>query len=151
MALTAPVSLRKRPGDMIEFAIGTGTTVFVGAAVMLASGTGRIENLADTAGAEPVGFVTELVPLDSSDGSAAGVTAGTTKVVVDTNPGIHEDETVVGVVSEVNVGELVYATDENTFTLTATTNIPAVGMVARHKTGTTVDVLFFSAEEMRNN
>ena len=49
---------------------------------------------------------------------------------------------------KVDHGKLIYATGKDTFTLSATTNIKAVGKVLRHRTSTSVDALMFSAAQM---
>jgi len=51
--------------------------------------------------------------------------------------------------SDANVGDLVYATDENTYTMTATTGNGAVGWLSRFDAGTTADVKLFTPGEYR--
>lgn len=146
MALTADVSIEVRQGKIAALPFATSTTIYNGAFVALATAgasSGRVVNITDAANREPLGFtISSTVP-------PTGVTAPT-EIQVNIGGGVVERLSVTGASATTN-GSLVYATDENTFTLTATSNTPAVGVQVRHHTGTTVDVDFFPFHEMRNN
>jgi hypothetical protein len=150
MALTAAVRYEKRPASQIEMKVVSTETVYVGAMVNIQESTGRVLNLSDTANEHPMGLVVELVPLDASDGNVTGTAGGAERVVVETASVILMDVSVAGVTAETDVGDHVYMTDENTFTLTPTANIPAVGELVRWDATTIGDVMLYSHEVIRN-
>jgi len=98
------------------------------------------------------GLARPLVALDPFMGFAqrkadnSGGAASAIKVQVRTK-GLIE-LTVVGASSAADVGEAVYASDDDTFTLTSTNNTP-VGKVHRHVSGTTC-VVYFEAVSARS-
>lgn len=134
-----------------SFRIADTITLQIGGYAALASATGDAVAVSDTAGHIPLGLVTGFdSPNAESDGQAVGATSADDppEAVIAMDGGISRKVAVVGVTAQGNVGELVYATATNTFTLTATTNIPAVGRIVRFHSGTSVDVLFFDFETM---
>jgi len=150
MALTASVQYTKREPESQSFEVANGETIYNGAYVALNT-AGFAVNVVDTTAFEPVGFA---VGFDAENADQTNVTGDGTdafEVAVDISGTILENIPVTGLSGQTDVGALVYATDENTFTLSATSNIPAVGVVTRYVSNTSVDVLFFSFEQMRGN
>ncbi len=64
------------------------------------------------------------------------------EVVVDIGPLLFEQGTVTGVSAQTDVGDLVYASNDNDLTTTASYT-PAVGRVVYWHSSTTADVLFY--------
>lgn len=62
---------------------------------------------------------------------------------------ILDSVAVVGVTAITDQGELVYATDDNTFTLTPTSNVNAIGWIVRRISGTSCDVQLFTPNQYR--
>lgn len=122
--------------------ITTGQSVPVNRPAGLNVSTGTVQNVADAL--TPVGLVTA-----PSDGNFDHLTGSSTYNYAVNIEGdvIQESLTVTGVSSRADVGKAVYATDNQTFTLTPTdaTSIPA-GYVCYWRTGTTCDVCFFSLD-----
>ena len=143
MALTRRL---KRSSLQQSFRIADTITLAIGEYVAIASASGDLVAIADTAGHVPVGLITGFDPPDEADGTTLGATGATIppEAIVDIQETIIEDLSVTGVTAQANVGEEVFATGVDTFTLTATTNIPAIGKIVRHHTGAIVDVLFYS-------
>lgn len=149
MALARAIDdFQKTQADHAQFIVKDGETIFIGALVAVDTTLGRVVNVSDVAARRVLGFVTEIIPLDTAGGSITGDSAGTGQVGVEIDRIRALDISVTGVTAATDVGKLVYATDENTFTLTPTSNIPAVGFIHRFVSGTTVHVVFFSAEKM---
>lgn len=112
--------------------------------------SGDLQAVADTASFVPKGLVTGF-----SDAQAGSSDVGDTsaaeppEAVVNTAGGILHNVSVTGVTGEGDKGALVYTTAPDTWTLTPTANISAVGEVARFLTGTNVDLELYSAETIR--
>lgn len=60
-----------------------------------------------------------------------------------------EQVSVTGVTVIADVGDFVYATDDDTLTKTATVNVNAIGRIVKFWSGTTVDVKLFTPDEYR--
>jgi hypothetical protein len=118
-------------GDIQELPVVATDIIYEGAAVGLSSGYARPLVAADTF----LGFAESKV--DNSTGAA-----GDKNVRVRTRGQIVLS--VTGVTAVTDVGATVYASDDDTFTLTSTSNT-AVGKVARYVSGTTVVVAFEAA------
>lgn len=147
MALTAPVfySMRERnPFAVNSYIVQNGETIYHGALV----------------GVETVGVTTgRLVNWNSSSGdlrfkgiaipNAASVvgTSGTVRCPVNEGGPVLESVAVTGATAQQNVGDSVYASDENTFTRTATANVGAIGEITRYISGTTCDVQLYTPQE----
>lgn len=143
MALTRR---QKRDTGQQSFRIADTITLAVGGYVAIATASGDAVAVADTVGHVPAGFVIGFDPPDEKDGALKGDTslAKPPEAIVDIRETIVRNATVVGVTGQADVGEEVFATGVDTFTLTPTVNIKAVGKVVRFHSGTTVDVLFYS-------
>jgi hypothetical protein len=152
MALTAPNTWTYRPrGSSIDcdsFLVQNAEVIYHGALVVIdkATGTpgieGQLKNLDDLSGT-----------LDWFMGVARPSTnyvtgdASTVWCPVDTSGATIVHVSVTGVAGKPDIGELVYATDENTLTLTPASNIKAVGVVDRYYGTTYVDVKLFTPME----
>lgn len=116
---------------------------------------GDVRRVADTTDFIPLGHVVGFnppgPPANEADGCVTGDTSAARKLeaIVDIAPRVVEKLAVVGVTGETDKGALVFATGPNTYTLTPTSNISAVGWVQRFRENTIVDVAFFSANEIR--
>jgi len=118
-----------------SYPVETSEQIYYGAIVGLDRNTGRIQNLDENSNL--LDFIGVAIP---ENNSVTGISAGTVECPVDESGLILEQVSVTGVAAQGSVGELVYATDENTFTLTATSNRGAIGRVVRWYSGTTCDV-----------
>ena len=148
MALSAAVELRKRVDTTQSFIITNAAVLYVGGYACLDT-SGTLAVCADTTGFEPVGFVVGF-----EDATAEGTDTGDTgasippEAIVDIGGGIVSGLAVTGASAPGDVRDLVYATSDNVFTTTATSNIPAVGQIVRFNSATSFDVLMFSAGSM---
>ena len=156
MALTARSTHREKPGGpLMSFPIVAAEVIFDGALVAVAAG-GGLENWAgdpatsgNTSFFQGVARITEQTGVSNATGEAkTGTTALDVEAAVDVSGVILEQVAVTGA-SAANVGNLVYATDENTLTTTATPGGAAVGSLVKFFTGTTANVKLFSADAWR--
>lgn len=156
MVLTARSGHSERPGLLASFPIAVGETIFDGALVAVANGTAQdgfaINWTNPTATSHffvGIARISEATGVDPDQGEAkTGDTLGREEVAVDISGVILKGITVAGA-SATSIGALVYASDENTFTITATGGNNAVGWITAHVDGTTVDVKLFSAGAFR--
>ena len=152
MALTDIQVWNDRQPDRIQIPIADTEVIFKGAFVAINT-AGFAVNIVDTAGFEPLGVVTAFDEQNTDQESVTGDTSASVvpAVDVDISERVARKMTVVGATTQALVGEPVFATDENTFTMTPTVNIPAIGTVVRFHSSTIVDVLLFAHSEMVNN
>ena len=118
-------------GDRNEFPVVASDIIYEGAFVGASSGNARPL----VAGDSFMGVAEAKV--DNSSGSAGDKTVR----VIERG---KAELTVVGVTGITDLGSSVYASDDDTFTLTATGN-SLIGTVARHVSGTTAVVAFKAA------
>ena len=121
-------------GDTNEFPLASGAKVFLGSAVGMASGQSSVRALVATD--KFLGFA-----IDSVDNT--GGAAGALNVRVKTHGMI--EATVAGLAATTAVGTSVYLSDDNTFTLTGTSN-SLVGKVHRVLPGGTKAIVRFDAD-----
>lgn len=153
MALTAPNTWTYRPRgtgqDCDAFLVQNAEVIYHGALVVvdkalgvIAPNEGTLKNLDDLSGTLDwfVGVARPSTNYVTGDGS-------TVFCPVDTSGPTIVHVSVTGVVSAKNIGDLVYATDENTLTLSAASYIKAVGVVERYYATTYVDVKLFTSME----
>jgi hypothetical protein len=135
-----------RGRDTQSFPIATSEVVYLGAYVQINTG-GYLVNFEDTTGFENAGFV---INFDEANADQTSVT-GDNSIEAAVNIGgcIISGLSITGASGQTDVGALVYASDENTWTLTATNIAQEVGVVVRYVSNTDLDVLFFSLAEMR--
>jgi hypothetical protein len=142
MALAADSTRRTRERGHISIR-GTNTSIFyAGALVGVDKSTGLAVKWADTANFEWLGLAKRKVTGDTGATPPTEVEVNATGLVL-------EDQTVTGLDNVNDQGDLVYATDDNTFTLTATANVDAIGFVLRFKSGTSGDIQLFTPGEHR--
>ena len=138
MALAASTQRNMRDRNTQPFVVDSGVQVYSGSYVCINKATGELVLAADTVNFEWAGVATQTVLGD-----------GTLECTVDISGKTLARVAVTGVTGLANVGDLVYVTDDDTLTLTATTNIQAVGVVVRWHSSTTCDVALFAMHEHR--
>jgi hypothetical protein len=152
MALSGPSTTKWRPrggiDDRQSFIVKSGAVIYHGAMCVIEEdiGTGH-------------GY---LKPLDSSSGVndwfvgvarnsglyAESVTGdGTLECVVDVGGVTLQYKTVTGVTAITNTGDPVFASDDNTFTITDVSNMYPVGRIVRWYPSTYCDIRLYSASE----
>jgi hypothetical protein len=164
MALTAAKLYQIRPRasgiDVQAFKIANAEKIWYGALVALEQNVGAdagyLKNMDDLSGTYDT-FVGIAVPPcypDATTGAWNGnyVTGDTSaspkpECSVDISGPTLEYVSVAGASGQTNVGERVYASDESTLTLTATSYHYAIGVVVRWHTSTYCDVRLFSFME----
>lgn len=115
-------------------------TFYAGGFACIDISTGLAVKAADTANYRFRGIVTRKVTADAAQGD--------NEVNVITGPIILVKAQVTGVDNQNDVGDRVYATDDQTLTLTPTTNLNAIGVVERYYGSSTYcDVRLFSPAE----
>lgn len=116
-------------GDEQEYPVTAATKIFEGAAVGLdASGNARNAVATD----EFVGFASRMA--DNSGGAAGDIRVKVRKSGLIEIPVVGADAT--------KIGKAVFASDNDTFTLTGATDLPFVGFIERFVSGTTCLVRF---------
>ena len=137
MALSADQFYETSDPQTIAFQLTNSQVIFAGALIGIDTTTGLAVEWFDTAN-----FIFAGIAL-------RGVTGDTTAspgVDVDVNCGgmLLKKIPVTGVTAITNVGDLVFASDDNTFDVAATSNVAEVGIITRFYSGTTCDVQLFS-------
>lgn len=161
MALTAPVRYGMRlrnPNDVNSFKVRSGMTIYYGALVGISTigvTDGRLVNWAVTSGAlRFVGIAQPTQQVSAGSGTSGQVTgnaAGTNECPVNTGGADLEKIAIAAATTEQVVGDPVFASDENTFTLTQTANVGAVGVITRFWSSGIVDVRLYSQMEYNAN
>jgi hypothetical protein len=118
------------------------TTFYAGTFVMLDISTGYINNAADTANFVWVGIVQRKVTGDTAASPVPEVTYITGPMTLQNYP-------VTGTSAVTHNGDLVYPSDNNTLTVSAASNIKAIGCIDKWLVGTSCDVRLFSPEVSR--
>lgn len=155
MALSKRNTWEYRAGNIQEkFVIAVATRIYDGALVGVTDSTGEATNWRNaTASGQIFAGIAIISDAESADGtfpdSLIGNTANTVKVSVDVSGAVLEKVAVTNVSAVTHVGDRVYATDEDTLTLTATGGARPIGFVTQWYTGTTCDVKLFSMEGAR--
>ncbi len=150
MTLIAPVRYSMRDVQTIgynSYPVRSGMTIYAGALVGIATvgvTDGRLVNWSSGSGA--LRFIGLAIP---NSPTVVGNAAGSVECPVLEGGVILEDVSVAGAdtAGAQCVGDPVYASDENTFSLSATSNVGAVGVVDRYKSSTTCDVRLYSKME----
>jgi len=152
MALTAPNTWTYRPrgvgGDCGSFLVQNAEVIYNGALVVIdkATGTpaieGLLKNLDDLSGTLDwfVGTARPSTNYVTGDGSSVWCPVDTSGPTI-----VHVS--VAGITAKPQIGDLVYATDENTLTMTPASNVKAVGVVERYYATTYVDCKLFTPME----
>ena len=154
MALTASAAWDVAPGNhLVSLPIQAAEVIYDGALVDVAAGGGLINHddsvTATTNFFMGVAQVTDQTGISAAAGeSKTGNTALSVFCAVDIS-GIILQGAAVTSSSDANVGNLVYATDENTLTMSATAGGQAVGWLVRSESATVGDVKLFTPGEAR--
>lgn len=152
MALTAAkrYSMKERnPEEINSYPVKNGTTIYYGALVGIDSvlvSSGKLVNWNVSSGM--LRFCGIAIPRGTRDlpYSVLGNSGGTVVCEVYEGGGRLENVVVAGAVA-LSLGDPVYASDENTFTMTATANVGAVGRIVRYVSAGVADVQLWSAME----
>ena len=137
MALSADQFYETSDPQTIAFQLTNSQVIFAGALIGIDTSTGLAVEWFDTAN-----FIFAGIALRG----ATGDTTASPVVDVDVNCGgmLLKKIPVTGVTAITNVGDLVFASDDNTFDVAATSNVAEVGIITRFYSGTTCDVQLFS-------
>jgi hypothetical protein len=146
MALTAVARYGNRVGEsltgMNSYVVKNLSKIYHGALVGAEPGQGMLQNWT-SASAVLLRFLGLAMPkTDSVTGVVLGVNPQI-ECPVNESGVILEDITVAGSTQD-DVGDPVYATDENTFSMTPTSNVGAVGRLVRFTTAGKGDVQLFT-------
>lgn len=156
MALTAIVRYSQRVGSHTvgnaSYIIKNSAVIYHGALVGIDPNSGYLQNWNDDSAAIIFAGIAipRLVPvtLGTAPISVTGNTSASPKVECEVDEGgvILEAIAVTGAV-QTSVGKPVYASDENTFTMSATPNVGAIGLIKRFVSASNCDVQLFTPAE----
>lgn len=159
MVLVARAANVEAPGNrLLSVPIAAGVTIFDGALVAVANGganDGRLINWDDTVTAVANFFlglarVTETTGIPATEGEAkTGDTLGAEESGVDVSGVIIKSETITGLTAATQLGDLVFASDENTFDMAATAGGNPIGYIVRFVRALFGDIKLFSADAYR--
>lgn len=139
MALSASdVRTYHGPDSYGRFAVANGTTIYKGALVAYTIGTGTVTNYDDASNAMLLGYALEQV---------TGNAALTNLIQVQLRGDILRDVTITGVADRTTNGQEVYATDENTYTLTRPVDDSVPVGIVLDGDASNADLFLFSAKE----
>jgi hypothetical protein len=152
-ALTAAkrYTMKQRNKEEINsYAVRTGQTIYYGSLVGISTvgvTDGRVVKW--TSGSGALRFLGIAIPRGTRDqaDSVTGVAAGTVKCEVNEGGVTLEGVSVTGLTSEQTVNDPVYASDDQTFTLTATSNVGAVGRVTKYISSGVGNIQLYSSME----
>jgi hypothetical protein len=139
MALTADTLPETAEREVLAGIVLNAQVIFAGALCGV-DGNGFVANWADT-----TGFVFAGTALEPATGDTAASPA--VEIKLNCSGPVYKKVPVTGSTGQTDCGALVFATDENTFDLSTTTNVKAVGTVTRYYSGTTCDVRLFTPSE----
>lgn len=146
MALSRDATNTNRPTQKSEFQVVNAEVIYGGSLMQLngpldgtAASRGRADVYNDENDAIAIGWALEGATGDTAANPIVSVGVGK-------DARILERVTIAGATGVSSVGSPVYATDDNTFTLTRPTLGDPIGFVARWHTGTTADLFGFSVE-----
>jgi hypothetical protein len=150
MALTAAVRYSNRAGNGLagqtSYKVKGLVRIYHGALVGVDPNSGYVQNWT-SGSAALLRFRGLAMPLsDSVLGDTTGATLPTPECPVNESGLILEGVTVTGAVQS-SVGKAVYASDENTLTMTATSNVGSIGEVTRFVSSGVADVRLFTPQE----
>ena len=149
MALTAAQRWNIKPrgwgSDVASFKVLNSEVIYHGALVLLDKQDGYLRNLEDASGTDDR-FCGIAIPKTASVTGDTGASP-VVECAVDISGVTLEKVAVTGASAVTNTGDSVFATDENTLTLTQTTNLKKIGIVTRWYSSTTCDVKLVSMME----
>lgn len=147
MALSAAKRYSMRdinPFNVNSYQVRPSTTIYYGALVGISTigyTDGKLVNWSSGSGA--IDFIGIAIP---NTDYVTGASAGTTECPVMEGGCILENVAVTGLNSADDVGDMVYASDNCTFSLTPTSNVSAVGQVQRYRSSGYGDVEILSKQ-----
>ena len=162
MALSARADWKESPGHLVEMQVAPGVTIYDGALVGIESGAGTASQSLVTkwSNSEDLVFFGLARVTPTSSGDTGDSVTGTTvtsiasaellsTIGVDVS-GVTLHGVTLGAVltTMVQVGELVYGTDDNVITPTAAAS-PAIGWISKVYSTSKVDVKLFTPGEAR--
>lgn len=145
-------SLVTKPRGQPSYKVANGVTIYTGALVGL-NASGYLDNWDNEAGMLFKGLAIGGNPgINGSGANESSVTGNTSatrppEMLVDESGKILKSQTVTGVSAQGDESDKVFASDENTFTLTPTTNVKAVATVQRWHSSTTADIKLMTPGE----
>lgn len=119
-ALTAARDAKRQDGKLLSYKLGAAKTVYKGGLVAVLQSTGYAQAAGDTSGTVVVGVAHETV--DNSAGSAGDKSVRVEKT------GVYQFSKTGAVITDVS--KLVYVSDDQTVSVSATTNSIPCGYVA---------------------
>ncbi len=125
-------------------------TIYTGDLVGIDSTTGHLQKWADEASIAFVGVAVGGNPRNGpdNDGAVTGDTSASIPPEMNVRLGaIVRQVAVTGASAQTDVGEEVYASDEDTFDQSATTNTQPVGRIIRFHSSTSFDVQLYTPSE----
>lgn len=129
MALTADNPIRLLEGDFADYPVAASAKIYEGALVSIDVTSGLAKNLVAAATDHFAGVAYRLC--DNTGGAAAALKCKVRRG----NAGKMYVQVAVTGATQAGVGTAVYASDESTFTMTASTN-KAVGILAYYESAT---------------
>lgn len=140
MALSADLARNTRPSGRNAYKVTNAVQVYAGALVGLNQTTGYLVLWSDTA---------TLVFKGIAERNVLGNTSASPVPECEVNESgcILVNVSVTGVSAITHVGDAVYATDDTTLTLTAATNVKAIGRIVRWHSTTYCDVQLLTPDE----
>lgn len=151
MALTAAARYSQRAGASLvgqnSYIVKNSTVIYPGALVGIDPNSGYLQNWQQSSGTLRFTGLAMANPT----GTATSITGSTSasppvECAVNESGVILEAIAVTGAV-QTSVGKPVFATDENTFTMTQTTNVGAVGFLKRFVSASNCDVQLWTPAE----
>lgn len=139
-ATTVDINYKTRGREQNPYLLKNAVTVYRGSLIVMKPSTGYADKLTDASGHVFKGVAVQGMVGDTSLTPVPAVAVDETGVVL-------ERIAVTGASAITDVGSKVYATDDQTFTLTPTTYLRAVGRIVKWYASTTCDVQLFTAEE----
>ena len=142
MALSAnKIRATRNPGAN-SYKIADGVKIYAGALVGLNTNTGYLDKWQDNAY-----FV--FLGLANNNAAVVGETSDSPmpECLVNEEGVVLTNVSVTGVTAVTNTGDLVYATDDNTLTLSANVHVYAIGKIVRWISSTYCDVQLFTPNE----
>lgn len=139
MALSADVIYESASDQIQSVPAVNGDVLYAGALIGIDS-AGYAAPWADTSNYNFAGVCMKQVTGDTSASPVPEANVNTSGMIL-------KKVTVTGASGQTDVGVLVYASDDNTFDLSATSNVKAVGRISRYYQSTTCDVDLFTPTE----
>jgi len=152
MALSAEQRYEQRDRGRNAYIVKTSEVIYPGALVGVDPNSGYLQAWdSDSAAIRFLGLAEpRLVPttLGVTPSSVTGNTAATEPPETDVNEsGVILESIAVTSAAQTSVGAPVYASDDNTFTVSATSNVGAIGRLVRFVSASDCDVELFTPAE----